>query len=236
MAEAIVGGALLRVAQDAVRFGGFLEFFLGLVIAGIAIGMVLQRQLAVGGLERRLVAIAGDAENFVIIAFGHVHVAEPIWNRAHRDLHHGGTQQPALEIVASLVLFEHGVIGGLIGFDHFDGVMNVRIERLSRGYDRLQAQLLQGVVQPLVDQLHAFAVFLVGRLDFEGALEIVQDRQQGAHGFGAGVFGELDAFFSARLREFWNSAWPRRKRSCNSAFSAASWSRSAVNAAMGSAT
>ena len=73
MAIAIVGGALLRIAQDAVGFGGFLEFFFGLLIVGIAIRMVFQRQLAVGALERRRVAIAADAEDFVIIALGGVH-------------------------------------------------------------------------------------------------------------------------------------------------------------------
>ena len=37
MAEAVVSGALLRIAQDAIGFGGFLEFFLGAVIAGIPV-------------------------------------------------------------------------------------------------------------------------------------------------------------------------------------------------------
>ncbi len=73
MAEAIVGGALLGVAQDAVSLGGFLEFLFRVVVAGIAIGMIFQRQLAVGGLEYSLLAIASDAENFVIIALGYAH-------------------------------------------------------------------------------------------------------------------------------------------------------------------
>ncbi len=73
MAEAIVGGALLRVAQDAIGLGGFLEFLFGVVVAGIAIGMKFERQLAVGGLKHRLLAVASDAENFVIIALSYAH-------------------------------------------------------------------------------------------------------------------------------------------------------------------
>ena len=53
MAEAVVGGALLRIAQDAIGFGGFLEFLFGFVIAGIAVGMKFERKLAIGRLEDR---------------------------------------------------------------------------------------------------------------------------------------------------------------------------------------
>ena len=42
MAVAIVGGALLRVAQNAVGLGGFFEFLLGVGIVRIAIRVVLQ--------------------------------------------------------------------------------------------------------------------------------------------------------------------------------------------------
>ena len=44
MSEAVVGGALLRIAQNAIGLGGFLEFFFGVVIAGIAVGMMLPRR------------------------------------------------------------------------------------------------------------------------------------------------------------------------------------------------
>ena len=49
MAEAIVGGALLGIAQNAIGLGGFLEFLFRVVVAGIAIGMIFQRELAIGG-------------------------------------------------------------------------------------------------------------------------------------------------------------------------------------------
>jgi hypothetical protein len=71
MAEPVIGGAFLRIAQNTIGFGGLLELFFGLVIAGIAIGMKFQCKLAIGSFEDRLVAIAADAEDFVIVALGY---------------------------------------------------------------------------------------------------------------------------------------------------------------------
>ena len=71
MAEAIVGGALLRVAEHAIRLGGLFEFLFGVRIVRIAVRMVLQRQLPVGGLHLSVVRIPANAENFVIVSFCH---------------------------------------------------------------------------------------------------------------------------------------------------------------------
>ena len=38
--------------------------------------------------------------------------------------YHGGPQQAAFEVVASLILFKNRVIGGFLGLHHLDGVMN----------------------------------------------------------------------------------------------------------------
>ena len=40
VAIAVIGGALLRVTEDAISFGGFLEPFFGRLIVGVAIRMV----------------------------------------------------------------------------------------------------------------------------------------------------------------------------------------------------
>ena len=69
VSEAIVGGALIGVAEDGVSFGAFLEFFFCVGIVGIAIGMVLERELAVGALDLLLGRSAGDAQHLVVIAF-----------------------------------------------------------------------------------------------------------------------------------------------------------------------
>ena len=51
MPEAVVRRALLRIAQDAIGLGGFLELLFGVLIAGIAVGVMRQGELAVGRLK-----------------------------------------------------------------------------------------------------------------------------------------------------------------------------------------
>ena len=72
-AEAIVGRALLGIREDGVRFGRLLEFLLGELIPGIAVGMVLERQLAVRALDFGFAGRPVDAEDVVVIALGRRH-------------------------------------------------------------------------------------------------------------------------------------------------------------------
>ena len=72
MAEAVVGGALLVVLQDVVGLVDFLELRLGLLVAGIAIRMVLHRELAVGLLQVVGARVPRHAQRGVIILFGHL--------------------------------------------------------------------------------------------------------------------------------------------------------------------
>ena len=51
VAEAVVHVALVGVGEHRVRLGRFLELVLRLLVAGIAVGMVLERQLAVRALD-----------------------------------------------------------------------------------------------------------------------------------------------------------------------------------------
>ena len=85
MAEAVVAVPLLRVRQNAVRLGRFLEFLFSGVIARIAIGMVLQRQLAVGALDLHLGGGPGDAEDFVVVAFAHAFATFTMAGRSSRS-------------------------------------------------------------------------------------------------------------------------------------------------------
>ncbi len=55
--EAVVHVALVGVGEDRVGLGRFLELLFGCLVAGIAIGMVLQRQLAVRALDFLSVAV-----------------------------------------------------------------------------------------------------------------------------------------------------------------------------------
>jgi hypothetical protein len=67
--EAIVGGALLGVGEHGVGLGALLEAFLRVRIIGIAVGMMLQGELAVGALDLLLARGADYTQDFVIIAF-----------------------------------------------------------------------------------------------------------------------------------------------------------------------
>ena len=67
VAEAIVGGALVGIGEDGVRLGAFLEALFGLVITGVAIRVVLQRELAIRALDLALACRALDREDLVVI-------------------------------------------------------------------------------------------------------------------------------------------------------------------------
>ena len=69
MAVAVVDGALIGVGEHGVGFADFFEFFFRVRIVGIAVGMVLQRELAIGALEFDLGDSAGHAQHFVVVAF-----------------------------------------------------------------------------------------------------------------------------------------------------------------------
>src|ERR1700683_4618238 len=72
VAVTIVGGALLRVAQHLIGLAACLESLLRFGIAGIAIGMMLQGQLAIRGFQLLIGRRAGNAKDFVVIGFNHV--------------------------------------------------------------------------------------------------------------------------------------------------------------------
>jgi hypothetical protein len=68
VAEAVIGGALLVVGKDGISLAAFLEPGLGVRIAGVAVRVVLHRQLAVGGLQFRLASRPRAAQDFIVIA------------------------------------------------------------------------------------------------------------------------------------------------------------------------
>src|SRR6185436_511684 len=69
--EAIVAGALVAVAEHRVSLGRFLELLFGRLVARVAIGMELQRQLAIRALDLLIGRRAGDLEDLVIVAPAH---------------------------------------------------------------------------------------------------------------------------------------------------------------------
>src|SRR6185503_16244013 len=85
VAETIVGRPLVGVGDDRVGFRGFLEGFLGLVIAGVPIRVVLQRQLAVRTLDLLIRRVSSDSEDLVIIPLAHPFATFTIDGRSSRS-------------------------------------------------------------------------------------------------------------------------------------------------------
>jgi hypothetical protein len=73
---AVVDRPPLVVREHLVRLGALLETHLGLVVAGVAVGMELHRQPAVGALDLVGAGLFGHAEDLVVVAGGW-HEKEP---------------------------------------------------------------------------------------------------------------------------------------------------------------
>ena len=65
--EAVVEAALLGIAEDLVRLRGLLEPVLRRLVTGVAIGVQLHGELAVGALELGGVGGARDAQDLVVV-------------------------------------------------------------------------------------------------------------------------------------------------------------------------
>ena len=68
MAEAVVALPGLRVREDLVRAGRLLELLLGGFVPGVAVGMELERELAVRLLDVVGGRVARDPEDLVVVA------------------------------------------------------------------------------------------------------------------------------------------------------------------------
>ena len=75
MTEAVVHVPLVRVHEHGVGLGRFLEVVLGRLVAGIAVGVVLQRQLAVRALDLLIGRRTRHAQDLVIVSFAHAALA-----------------------------------------------------------------------------------------------------------------------------------------------------------------
>jgi len=69
MAKAIVHAAFLGVRQDGIGLAAFFELFFRVRIVRIAVGMVLQRQLAVSAFDLLLARAPLDPKYLVVISF-----------------------------------------------------------------------------------------------------------------------------------------------------------------------
>ena len=80
MAKTIVGRPLLRIGQDRVGLGAFLEFLFRVRVARVFIRMMLNRQRAVGPLYLDLGRRTRNAQYFVIVLLTHESVVSSQWS------------------------------------------------------------------------------------------------------------------------------------------------------------
>src|SRR5690606_22058483 len=66
-AVAVVAAPLLRVREDGVRLVDLLETLLGLLVAGVAVGVVLEGEAPVRGLYLGGIGVAFDPEERVVV-------------------------------------------------------------------------------------------------------------------------------------------------------------------------
>ncbi len=69
MTITIIGGALLHIRQHGVGFAAFLELIFRVGIVRIAVGMVLERQLAIGAFDLLIGGGVGYPQHFIVVAF-----------------------------------------------------------------------------------------------------------------------------------------------------------------------
>ena len=74
VAEAIIGRALLRVLEAIVGGADRLELGLVFLAPGVTVRVMLHREPAVGGLDRRPIRVTAHAEQFVKVRFDRRHI------------------------------------------------------------------------------------------------------------------------------------------------------------------
>jgi hypothetical protein len=71
VAEPVIGGALVGIGKHGIGLGRFLELLLRIRVAGVAVRMVPERELAVRALDLLISCAAPDAQDLVVIALAH---------------------------------------------------------------------------------------------------------------------------------------------------------------------
>ena len=95
VAEAVVGGALLRILQDFIGLGDLLEHLLRLLVARILVGMKLHGLLAVGLLHFLVAGPLGHAEQLVIVFLFGSHLRSPLLPRPAAPVRSRRSRKPA---------------------------------------------------------------------------------------------------------------------------------------------
>ena len=114
---------------------------------------------------------------------------------------HGEADHLVSKLEAFLENLDNLVLAFVFIIDVHHRIMHRRIELLTQALDFRDPQLLQCGAELRHDHLDAFLVGLVFRVLFQGALQIVIDRQELGHGVGLDVAVERILFLLAAFAE-----------------------------------
>src|SRR5678816_3528354 len=168
MTESVVLRSPLRVAQDGIGLGGFLELFFRFRVAGVAIRMELHRQLAVGALDFLVGSAPGYAQNFVVITPG---AQSQISYLPRRNSDHRRPQKLAVECIAAAEFLNDSVFGDVMRRHGTDGLMKIGIERLALRFDHLQAKAPKRVQELFIHKIKACLLYTSDAADERSSVD-----------------------------------------------------------------
>ena len=150
VAELVIRGPLLLVIEHLVSLAQFLEFLLRSLVARVLIGVIFHRLLAVGLLDFLGAGGALNAQDLVIVAFGHGSGGGVFGNDDG-----GGTQEPLPQTIAFAQLLHHLAFGRFGGFPLRHRLVQIGVEPCAGGVHLLEPKLAQRRLQLLTDQIDA---------------------------------------------------------------------------------
>lgn len=194
-AKLVVLLALLRVVEHVVGLGGLLEFLLGRRVARVAVGVILDGELAVGLLDVGLRGVLGEAQYLVVVSLC-CHIVAILLSYGHL----GVADHFVVERIARLHAVDDLALLVVAGRHHGDGLVEIDVEVLVLGVDGAHAKALEDLLQFLHDELEALAhgrgiLALVG----QGALEVVKHGQQGRNRLLATIEDQLGLLLHGAL-------------------------------------
>ena len=139
MPVAIIRRTLLRILQDLVGLGDFLEHLFRLLVAGILVRVKLHGLFTIGLLQVILRHALDYAEQVVVILFlSGSHGLCFGFFRATTGHHDGGrAQQPPVQTVTETHHLHHMLFGDLSGRLMGNTLVKMWVEALTRGIDLL---------------------------------------------------------------------------------------------------
>src|SRR6202030_4320359 len=87
--------------------------------------------------------------------------AKPSILAAARHTHHRGTQYTMMKCVTRLEFINHGAVGIVGSWHMLNGMMHIRIEFFTHGFDSMNSLFREHIPELFPDQLEPLAVLLI---------------------------------------------------------------------------